>query len=80
MLLVQSAVTHILLPLKHHLEEIRRREKKRKNREMTDLIYLLSRRPSEDKGGKHREGVSGVGWPALNGGPHGEAEEGDRLW
>lgn len=47
---------------------------------MTDLIYLLSRRPSEDKGGKHREGVSGVGWPALNGGPHGEAEERDRLW
>lgn len=42
--------------------------------------YLLSRGSCQDKGGKDREGVLGVGWPALDCGPHGKAEERDRLW
>lgn len=42
--------------------------------------YLLSRGSGEDKGGKNREGVFGVSWPALDCGPHGKAEERDRLW
>lgn len=42
--------------------------------------YLLSRGSGEDKGRKNREGVFGVSWPALDCGPHGKAEEGDRLW
>lgn len=43
-------------------------------------FYLLSGGSGEDKGGKHREGVFGVSWPALDCGPHGKAEERDRLW
>lgn len=43
-------------------------------------FYLLSRGSGEDKGGKNREGVFGVSWPALDCGPHGKAEERDRLW
>lgn len=44
--------------------------------------HLLSRGSGEDEGGEHREGVFGVCWPALDRGPHREAEErnGLRQW
>lgn len=41
--------------------------------------HLLSRGSGEDEGGEDRQRVLGVGWPALDGGAHGEAEERDRL-
>lgn len=68
-----------MLPPKHHLDEIIKGKKKAEQKK-GDLIYLLSRGSSEDEGGKYREGVFGVCWPAFNRGPHGKAEERNRLW
>lgn len=41
--------------------------------------HLLSRGSGQDESGEHREGILGVGRPALDGRSHGEAEERHRL-
>lgn len=53
-------------------------EKKFKDR-MKDTLYpyFLSRSSGQDESRENGEGVFGVSRPALDGGPHGKAEERD---
>lgn len=60
----------------------RNKERKRKTERKKDpccLSHLFPRGPRQDEGGEDGQGVLVRGRPALDGGPHGEAEEGHRL-
>lgn len=46
------------------------------NDDVERRLYLFPRGPRQDKRRKNRQGVLGVSWPALNHGPHGQAEHG----
>lgn len=59
----------------------RKKKEKKKNRETERkkepcLSYLFPRGSSQDEGGEDGQGVLGLRRPALDGGSHGEAEEG----